>query len=214
MKHIDEDRLLRTEEYLRSYEREYGSTPTYRQILSDCGYASLNSVHRDIGELRRRQLISQETGGRGGLTVSTPQYQNGGAVNVQLVGEVHCGEPSDALENIECSMLMPVELTGGKPSFLLRARGTSMTRRGICPGDLLLVNRKFTASNGDIVIVGIDADAAAAKIYHESGGRIWVSSDSLDENAEALYPDIDLDENSRIFGVVVRVVHDPYTAVQ
>ena len=89
-----------------------------------------------------------------------------------------------------------------------------MTRRGICPGDLLLVNRKFTASNGDIVIVGIDADAAAAKIYHESGGRIWVSSDSLDENAEALYPDIDLDENSRIFGVVVRVVHDPYTAVQ
>ena len=138
MKPINEERLQKVLEYIRDYEKDKGHSPTYREIKDEIGHKSLDMVYKDIRRLRERGLIREEANARGGL-VPDEKLASGEMVNVQVVGEIHCGEANDAIENITESYLLPVNLIGRSDHIMLRARGYSMTKRGIFPGDLLII---------------------------------------------------------------------------
>ena len=211
MKPINEERLQRVLEFIQAFERETGRSPKYREIQKAIGQTSLNMVYQDVTRLRERGLIREEANTRGGI-VPDDRLASGEMVNIQVVGEIHCGEANDAIENITESYLLPVSLVGRGEHMMLRARGVSMTRRGIFPNDLLIIRpvTGYTPKANDVVAVSIGGEEACAKVVRkkEDGAFYFCAdSDETDDYGRA-FPDYSLKEGT-VFGVIDFVFHDP-----
>jgi repressor LexA len=210
MKPVNEERLQKTAEFINGYERENGSSPTYREIRDAVGHSSLKLVFEDVKRLRDRGMIPQKKSGRGGL-VPDERLQSGELENLQVLGVIHCGEPNEAIENITESYLLPAALLGKGRHFMLRAQGYSMTRRGIYPGDLLIIREEkaYTPKAKDVVVVAFDREDAAAKVVKRRNNRLYFCPDSdyTEENGTQ-YKEYPVTKG-QVFGVVEFVIHDP-----
>ena len=100
---------------------------------------------------------------------------------VPRVGEIACGEPILAEQNIEGYFPIPTEYMPNKQSFMLKVKGESMINAGIFDGDKVLVKQQATAENGDIVVALVD-DSATVKTYYKENGhyRLQPENDSMD----------------------------------
>ena len=211
MKPVNEERLQKVLEYIRDYEKDKGHSPTYREIKDEIGHKSLDMVYKDIRRLRERGMIREEANDRGGL-VPDDKLASGEMVNVQVVGEIHCGEANDAIENITESYLLPVNLIGRGEHIMLRARGRSMTGRGIYPDDLLIIRpvECYEPRVNEVVAVSIGGEEACAKVIRrKEDGELYYCADS-DETDDygREFPDYEMDEGV-VFGVIDYVFHDP-----
>jgi repressor LexA len=92
-------------------------------------------------------------------------------------------------------------MMGRGETFALRVKGTSMRDEGILPGDVVIVERKATARNGQ-TIVALVSDEATIKTFHRKDGRI-----KLRPANEALKPiPVCAEDESLILGVVIGVM--------
>ena len=73
--------------------------------------------------------------------------------------QVPAGFPSPADDYLERRLSLDEHLVPNKNStFLVRARGTSMTGAGIFDGDLMVVDKGLSAQPGDIVVAVVDGE--------------------------------------------------------
>ena len=102
-------------------------------------------------------------------------------VNIPLLGQVAAGEPILAEQNIEEYLPFPAEFVTKNQTFLLRVHGESMTNAGILDGDLVLVEQRNTAHNGEMVVAMIDDGATVKRFYKEEGIiRLQPENDMMD----------------------------------
>lgn len=123
-------------------------------------------------------------------------------VKIPLLGNVACGTPIFAQENIEA--LIPVSKQFVKASnnyFILRASGDSMNEAGINDGDLVLIKQQQTANNKDLVVALID-DEATIKELNKSENIIVLKPKSNNN----IHQPIILTEDFKIQGIVETVI--------
>lgn len=73
--------------------------------------------------------------------------------------QVPAGFPSPADDYLERRLSLDEHLVPNKNStFLVRARGNSMTGAGIFDGDLMVVDKGLNAQPGDIVVAVVDGE--------------------------------------------------------
>jgi len=117
-----------------------------------------------------------------------------------LLGLVKAGFPSPAEEELRDTLSLDEFLVQNPDaSFLLKVSGDSMSGAGILPGDLVIVDRRQTAKNGDIVIAEVDGEWTM-KFLKKSGGTVYL----LPANPE--YQPIRPKQELKIAGVVTAVV--------
>ncbi len=123
-------------------------------------------------------------------------------INIPLIGNVACGLPIFADENIEAQVPISIKLMKkGFRYFLLRAKGDSMNDAGIDDGDLVLIRQQQQANNGDHVVALIN-DEATIKEYHHNGQLVVLKPKSKSTK----YQPIILTNNFLIQGVVESVI--------
>lgn len=210
MKPYDEAMLGATEEYVRNYQKENGKSPSLRMIGKSYEKFFGNSiakVQRYVQELSRRGLLKYSNGN--GIMTSRPLL-SGKTKPISLVGNCRCGAPMLAIENVEGTYSLPVEIFGNSPHFMLKAVGHSMINAGIEEGDYMIVREQDCADSGDIVIALID-DSATAKVFLPQKHNVILRAcnDSLDDKGNRVYEDIVVD-NCAILGVVDKVIHTPH----
>lgn len=119
---------------------------------------------------------------------------------VPLVGEIACGTPILAQENIEGSVDLP---EGVRAEFALRCKGNSMEPL-FRDGDLVLIRQQEDADDGKIAAVLIGSEATLKRIHRIPGGLML-----LPENTAEFAPQIYQGEAAasiRILGVAVGYV--------
>jgi len=128
------------------------------------------------------------------------QYEK--TVKIPLLGNVACGLPIFAEENVEATIPISIRLIKkGYKYFLLRAKGSSMDNAGINDGDLVLIRHQQQAINGDRVVALID-DEATIKEYHHNGSLVVLKPKSKSKK----YQPIILSDEFKIQGVVEAVI--------
>ncbi len=80
---------------------------------------------------------------------------------VPLVGQIACGNPITAEENIEDTVSVPA---AWHADFTLRCAGNSMEPR-IQDGDLVAIHSQPLVENGEIAAVRIDCEATLKRVY-------------------------------------------------
>lgn len=166
MRILNDDILEKVAQYNIDYQKEYGRSPSYREIMHALKLGSLATVQRYVRALVKADRIEVTDAGN---ISPLPQLMGGESKVVPLIGEIACGEPLFAVENIEESYTIPKSLFGDGELFMLTAKGNSMIDAGISKGDLLVVRRQTAANDGDIVVALIDNDATLKRIYHKDG---------------------------------------------
>lgn len=166
MRTLDKATLQRVEEYNLEYQRTHGVSPNFRQIMRDLNLGSLATVQRYVIALEREGRIKRTQFGK--IASFTPLKQ-AEVTLTPLVGDIACGQPSYAVEQIEESFALPKAIFGNGKLFMLKAFGNSMIEAGINKGDLLVLRQQNYADDGEIVVALIDGNATLKRLYHRNG---------------------------------------------
>lgn len=116
---------------------------------------------------------------------------------VPIVGEIACGVPITAEQNIDGYAELPDGVTA---DFALRCKGESMTPT-FRDGDLVLIRQQAEVEEGQIAAVGIDGEATLKRFYHRHGNIMLVSDNP--EYPPQVYPETDA---VKIYGKAVGFV--------
>lgn len=117
--------------------------------------------------------------------------------SVPIVGEIACGTPIMAQQNIEGYANMP---DGVHADFALRCKGDSMTPT-FADGDLVLIRQQPEVEDGQIAAIGIDGEATLKHIYKQAKGVLCVSDNP--KYAPQFYP---AENSPTIYGKAVGFV--------
>lgn len=116
---------------------------------------------------------------------------------IPLLGNIACGEPILAEENIECDIAIPEDITA---DFALRCKGDSMIEARILDGDVVYIKQQPTVNNGEIAAVLIGEEATLKKVYLTGDTLTLLACNSSYE--PFVYSGSDL-ENIKIIGKAV-----------
>ena len=100
-------------------------------------------------------------------------------LNVPIVGEVACGLPIFAEQNIIGYTCVEKR---DNVSFALYAKGDSMNAAKIDDGDLVFIRQQPTVENGEIALVLVDSDTATLKRFYDYGEIVVLRPDSKNDN--------------------------------
>ena len=128
--------------------------------------SSLNLVRTYILALENSGRIERT---RLGNIDMLPKLKPSGVAITPIVGFIACGQPVDAVEQIEESVTLPRAIFGGGDLFILHTHGDSMIDAGIREGDLIVVRRQSSADDGQIVVALMDGEATLKRLFHKDG---------------------------------------------
>lgn len=161
MKTLRSDRYELIKKFITEYVDETGNSPTVYEIASGTGIAK-TSVARYVNAMIERGEIDNC-----GRRTLKPTDTKAEAVRVPILGQVACGLPKLAEENIEEYVRLPVALFGRGAFYILRAVGDSMVNAGIDDGDLVLIRQQPIAEAGQIVVALVEDEATLKRYYPE-----------------------------------------------
>ena len=186
-------------QFLKDYRREHGMPPSYEEIRKEFGFASLNSARKHLLQLHRKGYIRSPWKNQKRALEIIEREAPPRAVTLPLLGSVAAGIPLDS-EEVPESVDVPESLLRRGEHFALRVRGDSMIEDGIHEGDLLVVQQRETADEGETVVALVDGEATV-KRFHRSGDQVELRP------ANAAYSPI-LSDPSHVLvrGVVVGLV--------
>ena len=170
---------------ISDYIQKYGISPTLNELRKILKLKAISSVQRHLQALKKKGYLTTEKHKSRGIR---PQIENGETVNIPLVGNVACGTPFLAEENIEAYVPVDRKKIKGETSnyFFLRAVGDSMDLAGIDNGDFVLVKKTNYAEPGSRIIALIGNEATIKK-YTIEKGAIKLMPESSNPKNKPLY---------------------------
>lgn len=178
--------------YIKSHIKYKGYPPAIREICTKLNISSTSTVHSHIVKLEDKGYIRRDPLKNRAIEIIDTEYDEINSkketFDVPIVGKVTAGEPILALENIEDTFPLPIELSTKGNLFILNVQGESMIEAGILDGDKIIVRQQKTANNGDIVVAMID-ESATVKRYYKRNDHVELKP-----------------ENSTMFPIIVKEV--------
>jgi repressor LexA len=209
------DRQLAIMEFLQQYRREHRNCPTMEEMAAHFNVVRV-TIHEHIRKLESKGAIQRTPHLSRSIEIIDPQfldtpaaqqpgYDGGDRLRVPLLGNIAAGEKIEVIENseqLDLADLLPM----GKDHYALKVQGTSMIDEGIHDGDLVIVERRDHADDGDLVVAILEGEieetTTLKKMYRENrDGQDVIRLQPANETFEPIIVD-----QVEIRGVVVGVV--------
>lgn len=172
--------------YIKKYMVSHGYPPTIREIGADLGVSSPATIHAHLANLESKGFIKKEdTKNRAIELLVENEYAIKGeeVISVPLLGKITAGSPIEAIERPDEYFSLPAYLIpNNKEVFTLLVSGTSMINAGILDGDIVIVERRNSARNGEIVVAMTDENEVTLKTFYKESGyfRLQPENDTMD----------------------------------
>lgn len=200
------DKQVLVLEFIKEQLMAKGYPPSVREICTAVNIKSTSTVHGYLNKLEKLGYIRRDPTKPRAIEVldgnnnSNVSGLNQEIINLPLVGQITAGEPILAQENIEEYIPLPSNLIKGSNNFVLKVKGDSMINAGILNNDYIIVDKKNTASNSQIVIALINGETSTVKRFYKENNFIRLQPEN-----DFMEPII-LEANSvEIIGVVTGV---------
>ena len=192
------------ENYINTYKDKYRKAPSTYEIADGTGL-SKTTVLSYLKWMKEDGRIEYE-GARGYMTQRDRKSARK-VPSIPVVGDIACGLPLLAEENIEEYVDLPESWVGSGQFFALHARGESMKNIGVNDGDIVVVRQQETAEPGQVIVALVDDNTATLKRYYPRLEEQIV--ELRPENGDFETQMIDLTERSfAIQGIAVKVLKD------
>ncbi len=145
--------------FIKGSIRDSGFPPTVREIGEKFGI-TVKGAYDHIKAIEKKGFIKTEQNKSRAIVVLQPDdVIPTDAVNVPVVGRIAAGSPILANENIEEYLSFPKSMVGSGEHFGLHVHGDSMIDEGIFDGDIAIIRKQNTASQGEIIAAMIEEEA-------------------------------------------------------
>lgn len=190
------DLMNEIKSYVEQFYLSHYQSPTITQIANEIGIAR-STAYRYLVEMDEKGMLEYN-----GKTVNTKliRQSNPKLIRAAVLGNVSCGLPNLAEENIEEYVSLPESLFGSGEFYLLRANGESMIEAGIDNGDLVVIRKQSCAEEGEIVVALVDDEATLKRFYRDNENKRIVLHPE-NKTMSDIYAD-----NCIIQGVAVKVI--------
>jgi len=201
---------------LRAIERS-GFPPTRAEIAAELGFSSANAAEEHLRALARKGVIELAPGASRGIRVLSQRdaarddaddsdlsipHPSMLPLSLPLIGRVAAGSPILAQEHVLKQFSYDPGMFAAKPDYLLQVRGLSMRDAGILDGDLLAVQRKREANDGQVVVARLGDEVTVKRLK-----RVTQGIELIAENPD--YPNIFVDRERTDFeleGIAVGLI--------
>ena len=162
-----------------------GYPPTVREIGKEANLSSPATIHFHLKQLEEKGYIKKDDNKNRTLEILVPnEYleKDEKIIDVPLLGKVTAGSPIEAIEMPDELFSLPANLlTNHDEVFTLRVSGESMINVGIYDGDILIVERRNTARNGETVVAMNDNNEVTVKTFYKEDGyfRLQPENDTM-----------------------------------
>jgi SOS regulatory protein LexA len=130
--------------------------------------------------------------------------ETGNLLKIPLYGHaVPAGIPDPATSEIEEYLDIPASWTHNRKNvFALKVNGDSMTGVGIMRGDILVVEAREKARDGQVVIASVNGEVTVKTLCISNGGVVSLAPENSRYRPVVITPDMDF----RIQGIVLAAV--------
>lgn len=157
--------------YIKNEIQRQGYPPAVREICKGVNLKSTSTVHAHLEKLEMKGYIRKDPTKPRAIEILDKNDDflliRKRTVDIPIVGKITAGVPILAVENIEDTYPVPLEMVEGHDVFMLTVQGESMIDAGILDGDLVLIKEQKTAINGDIVVALLGEDATLKRFFKE-----------------------------------------------
>ena len=177
-------------DFINDFQEKNGFPPTVRDICIGVGLRSTATVFTHLKNLEEKGVLNKSSAKNRAISVvkdaTTTEFvpkasEKPEILEVPLIGKVAAGSPILAVENIERTFPLPVDMATNQDMFMLRVQGESMINAGILNGDFIIVARQPTAENGENVVAMINDEVTVKTFYKENGFfRLQPENDSME----------------------------------
>lgn len=160
------DRERQVYDFVRAYTRRHGVPPKLREIGAHLGIVSRGTVHRYLRAIEERGLIAITPDRARGIRLLDRERDESAAASgttLPVLGRIAAGLPIEAIPDETHIDL--AEFFMGPNRFVLRVDGESMIDAGILHGDMVIVESRNSARDGEIVVALIDQQEATLKYF-------------------------------------------------
>jgi SOS regulatory protein LexA len=162
-------RQKETLDFIKAYTEKKGYAPSLENIKKYFGLASVSTAHHHVRALMDAGYLGKEVNQPRAINV----YETDQLVQIPLLGTIAAGHPIEAIEGREIIGVSRAQLPRSlEHIYALRVAGNSMIEENINDGDIVLVQRKATAENGEKVVALINNNEATLKTFFREKGRI------------------------------------------
>ena len=201
------DKQIAILEFIKSEISKKGYPPAVREICDAVNLRSTSTVHSHLNKLEKLGYIRKDPTKPRAIEVLDKARDDEDVmglhqemINLPLIGQITAGEPIFAEQNIEEYIPLPASLVSGKDNFVLRVKGDSMVNAGILNGDYVVVDKKNTAANGQMVAALVENEKATVKTFYKEDGKIRLQPEN-----DFMEPFIFEDAQVQIIGIVTGV---------
>ena len=184
-------------DFVDRYYDAYHCTPTTREIAENTSLGK-SAVYNYLAEMRDNGMIDYD----GKMIVTEAiqkritEYNRAG-----VLGSIPCGALTLEEEAIEDFVDLPINIFGGGDLFILHAYGDSMIGAGIDSGDLVVVQKRSYALDGDIVVAYVEGEGNTLKRFYNDEKKKMVILHPENEK----YQDI-IVKDCKIQGIVTTII--------
>ena len=184
---------------IRDFINERGYSPSLEEIGGELGLSSVATVHKHVSLLVEKGFVQRTWNQNRSIELAEEEAPE--VVRLPLSGTISAGQPFEAIETDE-SICVPADMVRSREvSFVLRVRGNSMIEDQIRDGDLVIIEKRETAMDGDTVVALVDGMDATLKRFSRRGTDI-----RLDPANETMQPIVLPADRVQVQGVAVGVL--------
>ncbi len=160
-----------TLQFVKEYIVSHGYPPTVREIAKELQVSSPATIQAHLDGLAEKGYIKK--GNNKNRTIELmvenefiPKEES--IVDVPLLGKITAGSPIEAIENPNEFFSLPAYLIPkDREVFTLTVSGESMINAGIHDEDIIIVERRNTARNGEMVVAMTDENEVTLKTFYK-----------------------------------------------
>ena len=157
--------------FIKNQIQIQGYPPAVREICKGVNLKSTSTVHRQLEKLEAKGYIRKDPTKPRAIEVldrdDDSLFSPKKTIDIPIIGKVTAGQPILAVEHIEDTFPVPIEMAERGPLFMLRVQGESMIEAGIYNNDYVLVKQQNDAINGDIVVALLEDEATVKRFFKE-----------------------------------------------
>lgn len=187
-------------DYIRSFIDEQGHSPSYEEIARGLGLSSPSTIHSHVEKLEQKGYLTKKWNANRSIDLSGQVRDSHSPVELPLAGRIAAGLPLEAIQDRE-TIAVPPDMIGKHDTYVLTVKGDSMEGDHVLDGDYVIVEKRPSVRDGDMVVALINNSEATLKRYRRERGKIRL------EPANPAYLVLVYDERDvTIQGVVVGIL--------
>ena len=162
--------------FVKSFIVSHGYPPTVREIGKALNTSSPATVHAHLNNLEKKGFIRKDNSKNRAIELLVENeyaIKNDEVTKVPLLGKITAGSPIEAIEMPNEFFSLPSYLLPkNKEVFTLKVSGESMINAGIFDGDVVIVERRNNAHNGEIIVAMTDENEVTLKTFYKEKDHI------------------------------------------